>query len=356
MNNLSTELLSMELTHSISNLLEIAYSSNRKKMESNMEVDKIFNLIDTIVIEAQNDAQKYTDSEDIDVENFKKAAQIYIILSKVLSETAARLRDVDMSETLNENATSMESYANTILYRGISALIDHSYLLQKKGDYEKYTEYKTKAKSLEYEIKNGIIKKRLEQEANFFVQDKVLQISRASELEKNKGFLNKLKGFLKTEKEETVKPPSSLGTDTKERNILTEETDTKERNILTEETDTKERNILTVEQIAEQVDIANGCKESGKKDWYDWWVYVVAKDNTIINKIKYVTYTLHETFDKPVRKVDTNKNNFTLRATGWGEFEIKADIHLDITDNISNTITKYHWLKLSNCEKSVLKD
>ncbi len=52
---------------------------------------------------------------------------------------------------------------------------------------------------------------------------------------------------------------------------------------------------------------------------YDWTVFIVADKDTL-NKISYVQYTLHPTFNPPVRK-GTNPGGpypFSISANGWG--------------------------------------
>ena len=46
----------------------------------------------------------------------------------------------------------------------------------------------------------------------------------------------------------------------------------------------------------------------------------------VLQTISKVTYTLHPTFQNPIREVVDARNNFELRTNGWGEFEIKASV------------------------------
>ncbi len=79
--------------------------------------------------------------------------------------------------------------------------------------------------------------------------------------------------------------------------------------------------------------------------WYHWSVFLDAgeRGDSILDQIESVKYDLHPTFPDPEPTKDRN-NKFILNATGWGEFEIKANITL----KDGRTITKYHWLALRN--------
>lgn len=58
---------------------------------------------------------------------------------------------------------------------------------------------------------------------------------------------------------------------------------------------------------------------------WNWSVWL-AGDATELDRIEYVTYTLHPTFPNPVRKIQTRKGGFRLISSGWGEFKIYIDI------------------------------
>ena len=62
-------------------------------------------------------------------------------------------------------------------------------------------------------------------------------------------------------------------------------------------------------------------------DWWSWSIWIEG-DDTDLDKIRYVVYTLHPTFYNPVRKKSNRKTKFRLKAEGWGVFTIYARIYL----------------------------
>jgi transcription initiation factor IIF auxiliary subunit len=61
------------------------------------------------------------------------------------------------------------------------------------------------------------------------------------------------------------------------------------------------------------------------KDWWEWSVWVDGSEQEL-DQIKYVEYTLHPTFPKPVQRRSDRSSQFRLQATGWGVFTIYAKI------------------------------
>jgi tetratricopeptide (TPR) repeat protein len=80
-----------------------------------------------------------------------------------------------------------------------------------------------------------------------------------------------------------------------------------------------------------------------RESWYDWEIHIEAP-KAVLSLIHDVTYILHPTFYQPETKVSEGNGGFMLRASGWGEFKVKAKINL----KDGRTITKYHWLNLSD--------
>ncbi len=76
---------------------------------------------------------------------------------------------------------------------------------------------------------------------------------------------------------------------------------------------------------------------------YEWKVFVVA-DNPVLDQIDRVVYTLHLTLPNPVKTVQNRDNNFALKAKGWGDFNISAEI---VFKN-GKKIKLYHWIELKN--------
>src|SRR5881628_3668103 len=65
--------------------------------------------------------------------------------------------------------------------------------------------------------------------------------------------------------------------------------------------------------------------EYKNEDWWEWWIWLEGSDAELASVDK-VVYTLHPTFPKPVRTVDTRKNKFMLKTAGWGTFRVYAQV------------------------------
>jgi len=79
------------------------------------------------------------------------------------------------------------------------------------------------------------------------------------------------------------------------------------------------------------------------KDWWDWSVWIDGTTREMAD-VDHVTYTLHPTFPDPVRRVTTRRNKFRLDSSGWGEFEIFAEI----ARKNGSTLKRKHWLQLES--------
>ena len=62
--------------------------------------------------------------------------------------------------------------------------------------------------------------------------------------------------------------------------------------------------------------------------WWDWGIYVGGPPS-LLDQIRCVEYTLHESFRNPVRAICTRSNKFELIARGWGTFTIQIKILLE---------------------------
>lgn len=58
-------------------------------------------------------------------------------------------------------------------------------------------------------------------------------------------------------------------------------------------------------------------------DWWEWSVWIDATKDEM-NKIKFVEYTLHPTFTKPVKIIKDRETKFRLETAGWGIFTVYA--------------------------------
>ena len=52
----------------------------------------------------------------------------------------------------------------------------------------------------------------------------------------------------------------------------------------------------------------------------------IESSQAALNKISYVEYKLHPTFNPQLRKSKERKNNFKIKFTCWGQFTISASI------------------------------
>lgn len=62
-------------------------------------------------------------------------------------------------------------------------------------------------------------------------------------------------------------------------------------------------------------------------DYWKWSVWIDCTEDEL-NQIAYVTYILHHTFPKPIRKIDDRESKFRLETSGWGVFTIRAKVML----------------------------
>lgn len=85
--------------------------------------------------------------------------------------------------------------------------------------------------------------------------------------------------------------------------------------------------------------LVNDSNYRGKRNWgWSVWLEGAAVDE---GRVKSVTYHLHPTFSNPVHSVANEHTRFKLSGSGWGEFNIKAEVFLDD----GQTISLDHWLQ-----------
>ena len=60
--------------------------------------------------------------------------------------------------------------------------------------------------------------------------------------------------------------------------------------------------------------------------YWSWSVWLEGTQNEL-NDVQEVVWKLHPTFLHPIRRVTSRHNGFRLDSSGWGEFEITAEIH-----------------------------
>lgn len=276
--------------------------------------DEIYDAVDKISLSAQKETY-----EQIQNGFFEEAAKVYLLISKALMDTHIRhIKDDQLSATLLEAAVSWQNQAERILHEAIIYYTDEAYKYQKEKDHEKSIEFRNKAKNLEYQMKNGSLNKELDKE----VSASYLMIRTEAEVEwmrvRARSAYSGLKEGL--------------------RRIFKREPSPIEEMIIPTETIAEAKPRISPEKII----IKNDYRPSKiDEDYYEWSIYLVADDD-IMNQIESVTYTLHPTFPQPEQIITDPAQGFKLEASGWGEFQIKVDIHLKDAE----TISKYHWLDL----------
>ena len=95
---------------------------------------------------------------------------------------------------------------------------------------------------------------------------------------------------------------------------------------------------------------AQSATYTGKDRW-DWSVWLDGAPAEL-DEVKSVTYFLHPTFVNPERIVTDRANGFRLNSSGWGEFTIRADIHLRNGQMLQRT----HNLVLAYPRRPSLRD
>lgn len=91
--------------------------------------------------------------------------------------------------------------------------------------------------------------------------------------------------------------------------------------------------------------LVNDSNYRGNQNWsWNVWLEGPAVEK---NHVESVTYHLHPTFSNPVRRVTNKSSKFKLSSSGWGEFNIKAEVVL--ADG--TTMTLNHWLQFDTIEK-----
>jgi hypothetical protein len=91
--------------------------------------------------------------------------------------------------------------------------------------------------------------------------------------------------------------------------------------------------------------IAQDADRLDESHWR-WSVWLDAPENELA-RVKEVVWKLHPTFVPPVVRIKSRKNGFRLKSSGWGEFQIQAEIHEE-----SGEVRKLrHWLRLADASR-----
>lgn len=82
--------------------------------------------------------------------------------------------------------------------------------------------------------------------------------------------------------------------------------------------------------------VATPAGKRGGQDYYHWRVFV-DEPESVLSQIEEVEYVLHPTFPKPEQRVTNAAEQFSLEASGWGEFTILA--HVKFRDGHTEEVT-----------------
>ncbi|MBL0712100.1 MAG: TIR domain-containing protein [Desulfosarcina sp.] len=95
----------------------------------------------------------------------------------------------------------------------------------------------------------------------------------------------------------------------------------------------------------ENLKLVNDSNYRGNRNWgWNVWLDGPAVEE---GQVESVTYFLHPTFSNPIHMVADKSSNFKLSGSGWGEFNIKAEVAL----TGGETLTLNHWLQFDAAAK-----
>jgi transcription initiation factor IIF auxiliary subunit len=95
----------------------------------------------------------------------------------------------------------------------------------------------------------------------------------------------------------------------------------------------------------EKLKLVNDSKYLGNRSWsWNVWLEGPAVDQ---GKVVSVKYFLHPTFKNPIHLVTDKPSKFKLSGSGWGQFNIKAEVLIEG----EKTLTLNHWLEFDAQEK-----
>lgn len=97
--------------------------------------------------------------------------------------------------------------------------------------------------------------------------------------------------------------------------------------------------------------LRNSWDYEGNDRWR-WTAFIDDDGSGDLARVKYVDYVLHETFKKPILRINLPKNGFALTTAGWGTFELKAFAHMNNGKKIGLT----HELQLEYKPKTGTSD
>ncbi len=72
------------------------------------------------------------------------------------------------------------------------------------------------------------------------------------------------------------------------------------------------------------------------KDWYHWKIALQSKDSQ--KTVEAVEYILHPTFPDRIQNRTSPKDGFALESSGWGEFDIIANVRFTDGDEQTSIV------------------
>ncbi len=95
----------------------------------------------------------------------------------------------------------------------------------------------------------------------------------------------------------------------------------------------------------EDIRLVNNSEYRGKRVWgWNVWLEGAAVED---GRVESVTYHLHPTFRNPEHSVADINSKFKLSGSGWGEFNIKAEVYMANGERV----VLNHWLTFDTEEK-----
>lgn len=79
------------------------------------------------------------------------------------------------------------------------------------------------------------------------------------------------------------------------------------------------------------------------EDWWEWEAFLDDGGSGELGQVVDVKYVLHPTFPNPVQVITDPTGGFVLKTSGWGEFGLKAFVHMQ--DNSERKLTHEIELK-----------
>lgn len=240
---------------------------------------------------------------------YEECATLYVLVAELLHMVSNLSKDMDIVNMAKSSEKIWRTRADDIFETLIGSYSSKAFSLDESAQHTISSDYKNKASSLSYEIRKGMIVDSVRQTLLEAVQPSARKFA------------------IREQGEIPNSPYEDRSTDVNRMPSAASSISEDQSKVSPRE-----------------IKIANTFKPSSEKGWYDWEVYLDI-DPEVAGKIKSVTYTLNPTYTESVRTINHDPNGrYALHDTGWGEFQISADIRL----NNDDIITKYHWLDLGS--------